>query len=156
MSFDELYQEIILDHYRKPRNLCRGDEEKTCVKHENPLCGDQLWLHVELDQEGRIGNVCFKAQGCSISQASASMMTESVKGLKKEEVLELVETVRRLMHGEKTGKDLGDIEALEGVASFPVRVKCALLAWMALKESLLSQKPAVKLEADHELSNTNT
>jgi nitrogen fixation NifU-like protein len=156
MSFDELYQEIILDHYRKPRNLCRGDEEKTCVKHENPLCGDQLWLHVELDQKGRIEDICFKAQGCSISQASASIMTESVKGLKKKEALELVETVRCLMHGEKTGKDLGDIEALEGVASFPVRVKCALLAWMALKESLLSENPAVKLEADHDLSNKIT
>jgi len=137
MSFDELYQEIILDHYRSPRNRCADAQSgKICVKHENPLCGDELSLSLELSGDGTIEKICFSGQGCAISQASASMMTGAVKGLTTRSAGELIETVRLMMHGEPPAGDLGDIEALEGVADFPVRIKCALLAWMALKDAL--------------------
>ena len=147
MSFDQLYQEIILDHYRAPRNKCQGDETgKIFVKHENLLCGDELSLSVKLDGDEKISRICFSGQGCAISQASASMMTEAVKGLTANQANRLIETVRLMMHSEVQAEDLGDIEALKGVAKFPVRVKCALLAWMALKDALNSAEssPEVK------------
>ena len=139
MEIEDLYQEIILDHYRNPRNVCEGgDNGHICVKHENPLCGDELSLQVEMGENDRIADICYKARGCSISTSSASMMTEAVKGLNKEQAMELIEAVRKMMHGEQVGDGLGDIEALQGVARFPVRIKCALLAWMALKDALQS------------------
>ena len=147
MSFEDLYQEIILDHYRKPRNLCTADLGRVCVKHENPLCGDELSLYVEVDERGRISEICFQGHGCSISRASASMMTEAVKGLERDRALELIETVRKMMHGEEPAGDLGDIEALQGLASYPVRIKCALLSWMALKDALGGVK--LSAEASH-------
>lgn len=141
MELEDLYQEIILDHYRSPRNHSEVVDKGMCVKHENPLCGDELYLKVDVDKAGgKISDICFSGRGCSISQASASMMTEAVKGLDKARALEIAEKVRRLMHGETPAEDLGDIEALQGVAKFPVRVKCALLAWMALKDALTNGK----------------
>jgi nitrogen fixation NifU-like protein len=135
MSVEDLYREIILDHYRSPRNKRRGVEGAIAVKHDNPLCGDELHLAVDI-QNGQLADVAFDGKGCSISQASASMMTEAVQGRSVDEALELTETIRLMMHGETPGGDLGDLMALEGVAKFPVRVKCALLAWMALKDAL--------------------
>ena len=135
MSVDDLYREIILDHYRAPRNKRRGAEGAIAVKHDNPLCGDELHLAVDL-QGGELADIAFDGKGCSISQASASMMTEAVQGKSVKDALELAETVRLMMHGESPNEDLGDLMALEGVAKFPVRVKCALLAWMALKDAL--------------------
>ena len=139
MEFDELYQEIILDHYRAPRNKCSEQEAgaDNCVRHENPLCGDELLLSVELDGEGgRIDKICFAGHGCSISQASASMMTEAVQGMGRQQALAIVERVREMMRGTQPDEELGDVEALQGVSKFPVRIKCALLAWMALKDAL--------------------
>jgi nitrogen fixation NifU-like protein len=135
MSVEDLYREIILDHYRSPRNKRRGVEGAIAVKHDNPLCGDELHLAVDV-QNGQLSDVAFDGKGCSISQASASMMTEAVQGQSVNEALALTETIRLMMHGEHPGDDLGDLMALEGVAKFPVRVKCALLAWMALKDAL--------------------
>ena len=135
MSVDDLYREIILDHYRSTRNKRRGVEGAIAVKHDNPLCGDELHLAVDI-QGGSLSDVAFDGKGCSISQASASMMTEAVVGKSVKDALELAETIRLMMHGEHPGEDLGDLMALEGVAKFPVRVKCALLAWMALKDAL--------------------
>jgi nitrogen fixation NifU-like protein len=135
MSVDDLYREIILDHYRSPRNKRRGVEGAIAVKHDNPLCGDELHLAVDI-QSGSLSDVAFDGKGCSISQASASMMTEAVQGKTVKDALELAETIRLMMHGEHPASDLGDLMALEGVAKFPVRVKCALLAWMALKDAL--------------------
>jgi nitrogen fixation NifU-like protein len=135
MSVEDLYREIILDHYRSPRNKRRGVEGAIAVKHDNPLCGDELHLAVDV-QNGQLADVAFDGKGCSISQASASMMTEAVQGQSVDEALALAETIRLMMHGESPGDDLGDLMALEGVAKFPVRVKCALLAWMALKDAL--------------------
>ena len=152
MEFEDLYQEIILDHYRKPRNLCENGNEHTgniCVTHENPLCGDELSLQVKMDENNTIKDICYKARGCSISTSSASMMTEAVKGLDKERAMQLIETVRRMMHGEPVGDGLGDIEALQGVASFPVRIKCVLLAWMALKDALQSVTQSAETGYDY-------
>jgi nitrogen fixation NifU-like protein len=135
MSIEDLYREIILDHYRSPRNKRRGVEGAIAVKHDNPLCGDELQLAIDV-RDGRLADVAFDGKGCSISQASASMMTEAVHGRSVDDALALAETIRMMMHGEHPGEDLGDLMALEGVAKFPVRVKCALLAWMALKDAL--------------------
>jgi nitrogen fixation NifU-like protein len=135
MSVEDLYREIILDHYRTPRNKRRGVEGAIAVKHDNPLCGDELHLSVDI-QDGELADVAFDGKGCSISQASASMMTEAVQGKTVKDALGLTETIRQMMHGEHPNEDLGDLMALEGVAKFPVRVKCALLAWMALKDAL--------------------
>jgi nitrogen fixation NifU-like protein len=139
MSVDDLYREIILDHYRSPRNKRRGVEGAIAVKHDNPLCGDELHLTVDV-QNGQLADVAFDGKGCSISQASASMMTEAVQGKTVSDALDITEIVRQMMHGTSPSDDLGDLMALEGVAKFPVRVKCALLAWMALKDAL-SQVP---------------
>ena len=135
MSLEDLYREIILDHYRTPRNKRRGVEGAVEVKHDNPLCGDELLLAVDVN-DGEVADVAFDGRGCSISQASASMMTEAVRGKTVKDALGLAETVRLMMHGESPSEDLGDLMALEGVAKFPVRVKCALLAWMALRDAL--------------------
>lgn len=135
MSAEDLYREIILDHYRTPRNKRRGTEGAIAVKHDNPLCGDELILSVDV-KDGKLADVSFDGQGCSISQASASMMTEAVHGMSVSDAGELAEKIRLMMHGEGPDDDLGDLMALEGVAKFPVRVKCALLAWMALKDAL--------------------
>jgi nitrogen fixation protein NifU and related proteins len=135
MSVDDLYQEIILDHYRAPRNKGDCPACTVRVRHDNPLCGDEIELALEL-HGGRIRRVAFSGRGCAISQASASMMTEAVRDLAPEQALELGETVRRMMHGAPPATDLGDLQALEGVAQFPVRVKCALLPWMALRDAL--------------------
>ncbi len=149
MSYEDLYQEILLDHYRNPRNRCNGEMTGFCVKHENPLCGDELSLALEVDEQDRIVNVCFQGHGCSISQASASLMTEAVRGLTRAEAEELVEKVRLMLRGEKDGSALGDIQALEGVSRFPVRIKCALLAWMALKDALNSVHLAAGAAHEH-------
>jgi nitrogen fixation NifU-like protein len=139
MSVDDLYREIILDHYRSPRNKRRGVEGAIAVKHDNPLCGDELHLSVDI-QNGQLADVAFDGKGCSISQASASMMTEAVQGKSVSDALELTEAIRLMMRGthpdEQWADDMGDLMALEGVAKFPVRVKCALLAWMALRDAL--------------------
>ncbi len=103
MSVDDLYREIILDHYRSPRNKRRGVEGAIAVKHDNPLCGDELHLAVDI-QGGSLSDVAFDGKGCSISQASASMMTEAVDGKSVKDALELTETIRLMMHGEHPGR----------------------------------------------------
>jgi len=137
VSVDELYQEIILDHYRAPRNKRPAGAGGVRVHHDNPLCGDELDLRLEL-ADGRVKEVSFDGHGCAISQASASMMTEAVAGKSVEEALALIEVMRQMMHGARpvTSEALGDLAALEGVQRFPVRVKCALLGWMALRDAL--------------------
>ncbi|OYT68648.1 MAG: SUF system NifU family Fe-S cluster assembly protein [Armatimonadetes bacterium JP3_11] len=134
---DELYQDIILDHYRHPRG--RGELEPPKITQEgfNPSCGDEVILDLRV-QDGRIQEVRFHGRGCSISQASASMMTEAVKGKTLEEARALIQQVLALVKGETEGDivTLGDIVALAGVRNFPVRVKCATLAWHTLEEAL--------------------
>lgn len=136
-GLDDLYQQVILDHYKNRRNRGALDAPSQAVDHNNPLCGDQI--HLEILVEGdRLADVRHTGDGCSISQASASMMSEVVIGRPTGEALDLVEHFRRVMHGDETPDEdrLGDAVALEGVAKFPARVKCALLSWMALKDAI--------------------
>jgi len=136
-ELDELYREIILDHYRSPRNRGSLDQPSATSEGDNPLCGDEVRVDLAI-REGRISDVRFVAKGCSISQASASMMTEAIKGLSLEEVESLFETFKGMMYGaDKLDVEaLGDLEALQGVRKFPVRVKCATMAWNTMKEAL--------------------
>jgi len=136
MSLDSLYQEIILDHYRKPRNFGDLPEASISMEHENPVCGDHLALHVQL-RDGAVEDIKFQGKGCAISMSSASMMTESVKGRSVEETRSTIESFLSMLRGESPDEQvLGDLVALQGVSQFPVRVKCAALAWTALRQCL--------------------
>ena len=139
-GLDELYRDILLDHYRSPRN--RGPLSGR-VTHRangaNPLCGDEITVELSVE-DGRIADVAFAGQGCSISQASASMMTLHVRDRPPAEALEAVESFQRMMlKGEAAPEDFGDIEALAGVRKFPVRVKCASLSWKTLERALAEE-----------------
>ena len=132
-----LYQEMILDHYRRPRNKGTLERADATVEMKNPLCGDEITLQVVFDPDG-VSDLRFSGRGCSISQASASMMTQLVKGKGPEEIDAIREQFRDLMLGNAAADDsrLGSLRALSGVARFPARVKCALLAWNALESAL--------------------
>src|SRR5688572_8817016 len=151
-GIEDLYREIILDHYRAPRN--RGElPVPPAHKYEgfNPLCGDEVILYLEVDN-GAVSDVKIAGQGCSISQASSSMMSSAVKGKPVAEARKLIRAFKALMsihesklEGESDGSDLaeelagvrlGDLEALQGVVKFPVRIKCATLAWNTLQQGL--------------------
>ena len=136
-GLDDLYQELILDHYKNRRNRGTLDAPSGVVDHTNPLCGDEIHLEILVDGD-RLADVRHSGQGCSISQASASMMSEAVKGHSTADALDLVEHFRLVMHGEQEPDEdrLGDAVALGGVAKFPARVKCALLSWLALKDAI--------------------
>lgn len=133
-----LYQELILEHYKRPRNKGELEQPDREVHMNNPTCGDEVRLQLRFDGD-RIADVKFVGEGCSISQASISMMTQVVKGRPVAEALELAERFTQMMHGDaEAAKDrrLGDLRSLAGVAKFPVRVKCALLGWNALEEGV--------------------
>jgi nitrogen fixation NifU-like protein len=137
----ELYQELILDHYRRPRNQGSLEAHTRRVALSNPTCGDELELDLLLDGE-TIADVRFSGHGCSISQASASMMTQLVKGKQLADARRLAARFSEMMHGSAEAardKTLGEARALAGVAKFPVRVKCALLGWNALEEGTKPQ-----------------
>jgi nitrogen fixation NifU-like protein len=136
MSLQDLYQEIILDHYKKPRHAGRLEDAQVEVRHYNPVCGDELTLGLKLDGD-RVAGIAVDPMGCSISQASASVMAELVDGRSVDDSLRVAEAFRQLMHGEAEPDEdvLGDGVAFEGVAKYPVRVKCALLGWMAFKDA---------------------
>jgi nitrogen fixation NifU-like protein len=133
-----LYQEMILDHYRRPRNKGTLERADASVEVKNPLCGDEIGLQVAFDGDS-VGDLRFSGRGCSISQASASMMTQLVKGKSTGEIGAIRKQFRDLMLGNAAAADdprLGSLRALSGVARFPARVKCALLAWNALESAL--------------------
>jgi nitrogen fixation NifU-like protein len=135
---EALYQELLLDHYRRPRNKGELPDATVTVEQRNPLCGDQLRLQLSLEGD-RVADVKFMGQGCAISQAAASMMTQLIKGKTVEEATALRDRFRAMMLGDAEvakDKSLGDLRALSGVARLPVRVKCALLAFSALGEAL--------------------
>lgn len=137
-----LYQEMILDHYRKPRNKGELPGADASVPMKNPLCGDEITLHVKFEGDS-IGDVKFSGRGCSISQASASMMTQLVKGKDLSDVDALRARFRDLVMGDGSAESdatLGSLRALGGVSKFPARVKCALLAWNALEYVLESRR----------------
>ena len=150
-GLEDLYKEIILDHYRNPRN--RGELPPPACKTEgfNPLCGDEIVVYAEI-ADGKIVDIKMGGQGCSISQASASMMSAAIKGKSLDEVGELSTAVKSMMsiHEQSLEDDdsgvlpeppdveLGDLEALKGVVKYPVRIKCATLGWNTLAEALQS------------------
>ncbi|MDP9727576.1 Fe-S cluster assembly sulfur transfer protein SufU [Alicyclobacillus tolerans] len=132
MQLDELYRQVIMDHYQHPRNQGKLEEAAVSVELRNPSCGDEIRLQLLL-QDGKVEDVRFEGSGCSISMASASMMTEAIKGQSVDKALELAHQFRAMMRGEEVDAEaLGDLEALQGVSKFPARIKCATLAWQAL------------------------
>lgn len=137
MSLDDLYKEVILDHYKSPRNK-RPLPGATVTKHKNnPLCGDEITIHARLE-DGRVADVAFEGQGCSISQASVSMLTEATAGKTIEEAGDLAREFRAMMEGSVDPDEaaFGDLVALKGVVKYPVRIKCAVLGWDVLQEAL--------------------
>jgi nitrogen fixation NifU-like protein len=139
VALDEIYKEVILDHYKNPRNKREmPDAPLTCSKN-NPLCGDEITVYVNAE-DGKVLEVSFVGQGCSISQSSASMMTEAVSGKTVEQVEALASDVRAMLAGELEPDEdtFGELVALNGVVKYPVRVKCAVLAWDVLQEALSS------------------
>lgn len=135
---ESVYREIVIDHYRKPRNKGPLADPSVTVSMRNPLCGDEVDLMLSV-RDDTIADVRFTGQGCSISQASVSMMTETLKGKTLDEAVDLERRFLALMHGEeepRTDRRLGDLRSLEGVAKLPVRIKCALLGWNALDEAV--------------------
>jgi nitrogen fixation protein NifU and related proteins len=137
MSLEELYKEVILDHYRAPRNKGRLEPHDIMLERNNPLCGDELELYLKFEGDDLQG-ITFQGKGCSISMASASMMTEKVAGLGAKDAAALAESIKRMMAGEEEGDpdELGDLVSLKGVVKYPVRIKCALLGWNTLLEAL--------------------
>ncbi|MEQ8717486.1 MAG: SUF system NifU family Fe-S cluster assembly protein [Acidimicrobiales bacterium] len=155
-DLEDLYREIILDHYRNPRN--RGTLEAPPAHRAegfNPLCGDEVIVYIDVDDAGNVGEVRIDGQGCSISQSSASMMSAAVKGHSSAEVRDLARAFKQMMSIHETdiggdgseaevepppsgevGSELGDLEALRGVVKFPVRIKCATLSWNTLLSAL--------------------
>jgi nitrogen fixation NifU-like protein len=138
---DDLYREVILDHHRHPRGDRPLEDPDVEASGKNPSCGDEVTLQVRFDGE-RIARVGVLSRGCAISTSSGSMLAELIEGLTIAEAEEVAEAFRTVMHGEKfpTHVDLGDLEALEGVRQFPVRIKCALLPWVTLLDALLARE----------------
>ena len=137
-NLDQLYRSVIMDHYKKPRNKGSLDENSVTIDMNNPTCGDRIHLTLQVE-DGIVKAAKFDGEGCSISMSSASMMTELVKGKKVEEALELADIFSKMMLGEDYDDekyDLGDVEALQGVAKFPARIKCATLAWKAMEKGV--------------------
>ena len=136
-QLDSLYREVILDHFREPRNAGELAGATVKVDGANPLCGDEMTLWLKIDG-GRIADVRFIGKGCAISQAAASMLTEQIKGVSVADTAKLIAAMKAMMQGDApdASVDLGDLEALAGVRKFPVRVKCAALSWNVLEDAL--------------------
>ena len=133
-----LYQELILEHYRRPRNNGELPDHTAEAHVANPVCGDEVKVQIRLDGD-RIEAIAFDGHGCSISQASVSMMTALVKGTERSEAIRLADLFTDMMHGSEdaaSDRSLGDLRALQGVSKFPVRIRCALLAFDALRNAL--------------------
>lgn len=147
MALEDLYRDVILDHYRNPRHRRPLEHPHATAEGVNPLCGDEVT--VELSFEGdRVSDVAVTGQGCSISQSSASMMSEAITGKTRAEIAEIAELFHQMMTSEdegaagldpdRPGAVLGDLEALQGVRKYPVRIKCASLPWTTLEQALES------------------
>ncbi|HEX4152078.1 MAG TPA: SUF system NifU family Fe-S cluster assembly protein [Steroidobacteraceae bacterium] len=150
MELNELYRDVILDHNRRPRNFGSLEPADASAEGVNPLCGDRLTLRLNLSGD-TIRDIRFEGQGCAISTASASLMTEAVKGKTRGEALALFDRVHRLLTDDAAdGDDLGKLAALSGVREYPVRVKCASLCWhtlaSALEAATSGSVPAVSTE----------
>ncbi|RLQ96549.1 Fe-S cluster assembly sulfur transfer protein SufU [Falsibacillus albus] len=140
MSFnnlDTLYRQVIMDHYKNPRNKGNLEEGSLTVDMNNPTCGDRIHLTMKVE-DGKVVDAKFDGEGCSISMASASMMTQAIKGKDVETAFKMANIFSDIMQGKDYDEDidLGDIEALQGVSKFPARIKCATLAWKAMEKGL--------------------
>jgi nitrogen fixation protein NifU and related proteins len=137
VALDDIYKEVILDHYKNPRNKRELPDAELSCSGNNPLCGDEItvFAHVE---DGKVLEVTFQGAGCSISQSSASMMTEAVTGVTLDQARDLASTFRSMMAGEVEPNEatFGDLVALKGVVKYPIRIKCAVLAWDVLQDAL--------------------
>ena len=136
-EIEELYQEVILDHSRRPRNFGELPDAAVRVHGDNPACGDEIHLAVKFDADGGLEDIKFTGRGCAISQASASMMTMKLKGKSRAEVMGMLRAFHDLVTEEKTEapKALGDLRVMQGVRRFPQRVKCAMLPWRAVEQA---------------------
>ena len=136
-QLDELYRDVILDHFKNSRHAGALPDAQVKVEGNNPLCGDEMTFYLGLDNR-HIQEARFEAKGCAISQAAASMLAAQLEGKTLDEARRLIDAMKRLMQGEPPdpSMDLGDLEALAGVRKFPVRVKCAALSWNVVEEGL--------------------
>lgn len=149
-ELSELYQEVLLDHSRNPRNCRKIPTPQGVAEGDNPLCGDAVTVYLQL-AEGQIRDVSFVGRGCAISQASASLMTEAVAGKSTDEVRQLAERFRRLVTVDSAGDgaELGKLTIFRGVRDFPMRVKCATLAWHTLLAALEGAQPGGSTEKEN-------
>ncbi|MGH8928583.1 MAG: Fe-S cluster assembly sulfur transfer protein SufU [Acidimicrobiia bacterium] len=144
MALEELYREVILDHYRNPRNRTPLEQPELAAEGVNPLCGDEVKIELRFDGDS-VSEVSVRGHGCSISQSSGSMMGEAIKGLSRSGVIELAERFQTMLtseddngahNGAQPGEVMGELEALQGVRRYPVRIKCASLPWTTLVQAL--------------------
>ena len=144
MELDELYQDLILDHFKHPRNFRPLSDVEVLVDEENPTCGDHIRLTAKVEQ-GKIADVKFDGKGCAISTASASMMSERLIGMPVAEARQLIADFVAVIRGEKEmdADTLGELAALEGVKQYPMRVKCATMSWHAAQKALDKLGPAI-------------
>jgi nitrogen fixation protein NifU and related proteins len=138
VDLQELYQEVILDHSRRPRNFGDLPDAAVRVHGDNPACGDEIHLGVKFGTDGDLQDIKFTGHGCAISQASASLMTMKLKGKSRPEAIEMLNAFHELVTKEQNEapKTLGDLRLMQGVRKFPQRVKCAMLAWRAMEQAL--------------------
>ncbi len=138
MDIEELYQEVILDHSRRPRNFGELPDAAVLVHGDNPACGDEIHLAVKFDGDGGLEDIKFTGRGCAISQASASLMTIKLKKKSRAEVVDMLRAFHDLVTEETSdaSKALGDLRVMQGVRKFPQRVKCAMLPWRAVEQAL--------------------
>ncbi len=151
MQLNDLYKEIILDHYESPHNRGRPPHADIEAEGSNPLCGDDVEVYVALDGE-RLKEVHFDGSGCAISLAAASMMTEVLQGKSREEVRQIGGQFKAMMRGEDVAlpEEMEDLESLKGVANFPLRVKCALLPWVTLEHGLANEDAGQRVSIEVE------
>ncbi len=140
-NLDQLYRQVIMDHYKTPRNKGTIENDSIDIEMNNPTCGDRIHLTLQVE-DGLVKDAKFDGEGCSISMASASMMTQAVKGKDVDTALKLSEIFSDMMLGKEydDSVDLGDIEALQGVSKFPARIKCATLAWKAMEKGVHNEE----------------
>lgn len=135
-NLDTLYRQVIMDHYKNPRNKGAIDGDTLTVDMNNPTCGDRIQLHLQIE-DNSVKDVKFEGEGCSISMSSASMMTQAIKGKKLDDALDMSQTFSEMMIGKDVETErLEDIAALQGVSKFPARIKCATLAWKAMEKGV--------------------
>lgn len=136
-NLDTLYRQVIMDHYKNPKNRGTLEDESLTVDMNNPTCGDRIQLQMELE-DGVVKDAKFLGEGCSISMSSASMMTEAIKGKTVDKAVEMSHAFSDMMMGKEVDMDeeFGDIMALQGVSKFPARIKCATLAWKAMEKGV--------------------